>query len=261
MRSSGRFVELRFVDHSYLDKKWRGTRVGEIMYLKLIEELSKKSCALVPGSWPYGGGDGTGTSSSALRVWKSLSKHCKVIGYIAWGGNGVTFPPVIDRPRGFRKDPVREKHRLQPSSEEVSQRYSHILDLRYQGTKRSASLPEFVYHGTTTAEQDGLERGQTDGLLYLTSDYDNAVEYAKEAARDAVSFDADEPPIAPIVLRFSLAKLARAGVLEPDWKWLDPRDVRAGISWQEALRKKSQVTFQGRFSSALVRTEVLSDES
>lgn len=135
------------------------------------------------------------------------------------------------------------------------------LARRGSRARGAGSLPEFVYHGTTTAEQVGLARGQTDGLLYLTSDYDNAVEYATEAARDAVSFDADEPPVEPIVLAFSLAKLVEAGTLEPDWKWLDPRDVRARISWQEALRTKSQVTFRGRFAEALVRTDVLSGDA
>lgn len=126
---------------------------------------------------------------------------------------------------------------------------------------RTDIIPEFVYHGTTTAEQAGLARGQTDDLLYLTSDYDNAVEYAVEAVRDAVSFDDGESSVAPVVLTFSLGLLAEAGTLEPDWKWLDLRQVRTGISWQEALRTKNQITFRGRFAEALVRTDVLLGES
>lgn len=109
-----------------------------------------------------------------------------------------------------------------------------------------ANAPRVVYHGTSTEYLDGFETGATDDLLYLTTSKANAWEYAQEKA--------DEVGGSPVVLLFDLDVLARSGALAPDWKWLPKRAAFRTVSWEECLDETGHVTFEGTFSTAILRS-------
>lgn len=110
-------------------------------------------------------------------------------------------------------------------------------------------LPEKLYHGTSTEELPGFSSGETEDLLYLTSSYGNAEEYAREKA-DEIGGD-------PVVLTFDLSILAANGKLDADHKWLPREFWFKTVSWQDGLLHTGHVTFEGSFLPALLGTRHL----
>lgn len=111
------------------------------------------------------------------------------------------------------------------------------------------ALPKKLYHGTSTEELAGFASGETDDLLYLTSNYGNADDYAREKANE-VGGD-------PIILSFDLSVLAASGKLDADHKWLPREFWFKTVSWKDGLLQTGHVTFEGNFLPALIETEYL----
>ena len=107
-----------------------------------------------------------------------------------------------------------------------------------------------LYHGTTTEETAGFSGGQTRRRgLFLTTSWENAEWYAKEAA-DAEGGN-------PVVVEFSLPKLAEVGRLSPDYNWLTPDVIGYGrmpseVGWEEALDLTSHVVYEGPLGEARI---------
>lgn len=126
MASGKKRLDIYQVESSFLDKKWRGTRAGQHMYLHLIHRLAEMSAVLVPGSWPSDKAD-HGTSTSARRVWKSLGSYATVVGLIAWGGGARVFPPLVSRPRGFDTPEKARRRKLTASKSAIAEMYEALM--------------------------------------------------------------------------------------------------------------------------------------
>lgn len=95
-----------------------------------------------------------------------------------------------------------------------------------------AEIPQVVYHGTTQGAWDG---NQNAGTMFFTSNREDAVGYAGEAAKR-------EETSTPIVVVFQMDDLTgledHGAELQPDWGWIEGEEQAAGSvpTWIESFQ-------------------------
>jgi hypothetical protein len=129
------------------------------------------------------------------------------------------------------------------------------VDIRYEGgseelphvwapptvmkTASTFTPPSHLFHGTSAV---AWKEYRPDGTLYLTSDSEDALLFAYEAAAHDESKGIDPQPI---ILKISFADLQASGVdFEPDWNAYS-EDVNRGRTWEDTLKQFGTMAVYG----------------
>jgi hypothetical protein len=113
----------------------------------------------------------------------------------------------------------------------------------------SASLPEFVYHGTIMRLWTAAHTGSTN--LFLARDRDEAESYADRSYENGCQTELNDeghfpydPESTPIIVEFRLADLMADSTLafDYDWGWEDAAD---GTTWQQSLAEVGSFVVTG----------------